>query len=72
MKGKSMETSLVCYILQPQNTFEKGNYSGGKVKITNVSLLYCHCYFALSAESFFFLYRNFQLGTRKCPLLGVR
>ena len=33
----------------------------GKIKISNVSLLYCHCHFVLSAKRGF-LYRNVQLG----------
>ena len=41
----------------------------GKIKISTVSLLFCHCHFVLSAKRGC-LYRSFQLGPRKCPLLG--
>ena len=45
-------------------------------KISNVSLLYCHCHLVLSAKGSF-PYRNFQLAprkmsvVRKCPLRTV-
>ena len=40
-----------------------------KIKISNVSLLYCLCHFVLSAKRGF-LYRTFQLRPGKCLLLG--
>ena len=46
-------------------TFEKG-----KIKISNVSLLYCHCHFVLCAKRGFSV-KNFSIGTwTKCLLLG--
>ena len=39
-------------------------FKNGKIKISNVSLLYCHCHFALSAKEVF-LCRNSQLGPGK-------
>ena len=45
-------------------TFEKG-----RIKISNVTLLYCHCHFLLSAKRGFSVWK-FLIGTRKCPLLG--
>ena len=39
-------------------TFEEG-----KIKISDVSLLYCHYHFVLATKGDF-LYRSFQLGPR--------
>ena len=53
-------------------TFEKG-----KIKISNVSLMYCHCHFVLSAKRFFCIeIFNWDLekvsAARRCPLRTVR
>ena len=42
----------------------------GKIKISNVTLLYCYCPFVLSAKRGFSV-QKFLIGTqKKCPLLG--
>ena len=50
-------------------TFEEG-----MIRISNVSLLYCHCHFVLPLKQVF-LYRNLQpmkvSVVRRCPLRTV-
>ena len=50
-------------------TFEKG-----MIKISNVSLLYCHCHFVLSTKRGFSSYWDPEKVSvvRRCPLRTVR
>ena len=63
---KSCVSSIMFFFLKLYALF---TFEEGKIKISNVSLLYCHCYFVLSLSKRFFCIEIFSWDLQKVSVV---